>query len=361
MRKIINLNKNWLFSYEDTGLPSVVPENWEHIELPHTWNAVDSQDGNGSYERGRKWYARTFYTPVQPLGKGRVYIEILAAGQQAVVYVNGKEAACHEGGYSIFRADITQLCKEKGENLLVVACSNEHNDDIYPQTADFAFYGGLYRGVNLISVPEAHFDLDFYGGPGMKITPKPCENGDAVFEITSYTKNTDENFTILYSIYDAEEKEVASACRPAADSSVKICVPSAHKWDTEKPYLYKVTARLERRNETYDEISLHTGVRSFSCEPDKGFILNGRITPLRGVSRHQDRLYKGNALTREEQFEDAEIIKELGANTVRLAHYQHSQDFYDACDELGFVVWAEIPFISIMNKAPAPMKTVSVN
>ena len=352
MRKIINLNKNWLFSYEDTGLPSVVPENWEHIELPHTWNAVDSQDGNGSYERGRKWYARTFYTPVQPLGKGRVYIEILAAGQQAVVYVNGKEAACHEGGYSIFRADITQLCKEKGENLLVVACSNEHNDDIYPQTADFAFYGGLYRGVNLISVPEAHFDLDFYGGPGMKITPKPCENGDAVFEITSYTKNTDENFTILYSIYDAEEKEVASACRPAADSSVKICVPSAHKWDTEKPYLYKVTARLERRNETYDEISLHTGVRSFSCEPDKGFILNGRITPLRGVSRHQDRLYKGNALTREEQFEDAEIIKELGANTVRLAHYQHSQDFYDACDELGFVVWAEIPFISIMNQSP---------
>lgn len=186
----------------------------------------------------------------------------------------------------------------------------------------------------------------------MKITPKPCENGDAVFEITSYTKNTDENFTILYSIYDAEEKEVASACRPAADSSVKICVPSAHKWDTEKPYLYKVTARLERRNETYDEISLHTGVRSFSCEPDKGFILNGRITPLRGVSRHQDRLYKGNALTREEQFEDAEIIKELGANTVRLAHYQHSQDFYDACDELGFVVWAEIPFISIMNQSP---------
>lgn len=132
-----------------------------------------------------------------------------------------------------------------------------------------------------------------------------------------------------------------------------VYVPDAEKWEIDRPYLYTVTATLQRRNEAFDEISVRAGVRSFSCDPEKGFFINGRQTPLRGVSRHQDRLYKGNALSREEHYEDARLIKELGANTIRLAHYQHSQDFYDACDELGFIVWAEIPFISVFNTDPA--------
>lgn len=352
MRNVINLNKNWKFIQQDAGLPETLPADWQTIDLPHSWNAVDGQDGNGSYDRGKYWYAKTFETPKQPLPGGRVYVEILAAGQQATVYVNGKEAVYHEGGYSIFRADVTDLCKEEGENLLVVACSNEYKDSVYPQSADFTFYGGLYRGVNLISVPEAHFDLDYYGGPGFQVTPKPCDCGGATFDIVSYVKNTDENFTVLYSICDAEGKEVASACRPADDTAVSIYVPDAQKWEIDSPYLYTVKAVLQRRNEAYDEICTRAGVRSFSCDPDKGFIINGVETPLRGVSRHQDMLYKGNALTREDHYRDAEIIKELGANTIRLAHYQHSQDFYDACDEMGFIIWAEIPFISVFNKDP---------
>ncbi len=157
----------------------------------------------------------------------------------------------------------------------------------------------------------------------------------------------------MYSIWDADGREAASAVRPADETKVSIYVPDAVNWEIDAPYLYTVTAVLQRRNEAYDEVSARVGVRSFSCDPDKGFIINGVETPLRGVSRHQDRLYKGNALTREEHYEDAKIIKELGANTIRLAHYQHSQDFYDACDELGFIVWAEIPFISSMNQDPA--------
>lgn len=352
MRKVINLNKNWAFMQQDAGLPEVMPSDWTSVDLPHTWNAIDGHDGNGSYDKGRYWYAKTFETPKQPLGGGKVFVEFLAAGQQATVYVNGKEVAYHEGGYSAFRADITEVCKEEGENLLVVACSNERKESVYPQSADFTFYGGLYRGVNLISVPDAHFDLEYYGGPGIQVTPKPCECGGATFDVVSYVKEADENFTVLYSICDAEGKEVASACRPADSTAVTVYVPEVTKWEIDAPYLYTVTARLERRNETYDEISARVGVRSFSCDPNKGFIINGVETPLRGVSRHQDQLYKGNALTREDHFEDARIIKELGANTIRLAHYQHSQDFYDACDELGFVVWAEIPFISVMNKDP---------
>ena len=355
MRTAINLNHGWKFLQKNVGLPKVFPADWTDVDLPHTWNVVDGHDGNGSYDRGSCWYAKTFSTPRQPLPGGRVYVEVLAAGQQAAVYVNGEKVTYHEGGYSCFRADVTQLCKQDGENLLVINCSNEHKDSVYPQSADFTFYGGLYRGVNLISVPAAHFDLDYYGGPGLTVTPKPVENcsmGGAVFELKAYVKGADENFTVLYSIKDADGHEVAGACRPADDTAARLFVPDAHLWGIDDPYLYTVTAVLQRRNEACDEVTVKAGVRSFSCDPNKGFILNGVPTPLRGVSRHQDQLYKGNALTREDHYLDAKIIKELGANTIRLAHYQHSHDFYDACDELGFVVWAEIPFISVFNQDP---------
>ena len=353
MRTIIDLDQGWKFIREGAGLPTALPEHWQSVELPHTWNAVDGMDGGGNYYRGRCWYARTFEMPRQPLPGGRVYVEILAAGQQAAVYVNGRQAVYHEGGYSSFRADVTELCREDGENLLAVACDNSNKDSVYPQSADFTFYGGLYRGVNLISVPHTHFDLDHFGGPGLKVTHRPCPCGGAKFELESWVTDPDENFTVMYSIKNAEGHEVASAVRPADSTKVTVAVPNAHRWDIDDPYLYTVTATLQRRNEAYDEVSARVGVREFSCDPQKGFILNGAATPLRGVSRHQDKLYQGNALTRADHFEDARIIKELGANTIRLAHYQHSQDFYDACDQLGFAVWAEIPFISVFNQDPA--------
>ena len=352
MRNIINLNQDWRFIQEDAGLPNTLPSDWQQIDLPHTWNAVDGHDGNGSYDRGRFWYAKSFRKPVQPLEGGRVYVDIPAAGQQAEVFVNGTSVIYHEGGYSTFRADITDLCREDEDNLLVIACSNENKSSVYPQSADFTFYGGLYRGVNLISVPKTHFELEYYGGPGIQITPKPCEDGGAVFEMESWIAGGDENFTVMYSVLDARGKEVAAGVRPADDTKLTLYVPEAHLWEIDAPYLYTVTATLQRRNEAYDEVSARVGVRSFSCDPEKGFIINGKEIPLRGVSRHQDQLYKGNALTREDHYEDARLIKELGANTIRLAHYQHSQDFYDACDEMGFVVWAEIPFISVMNPDP---------
>lgn len=351
MRTVISLNEGWRFIREDAGLPETQPADWERVDLPHTWNAVDGQDGT-AYFRGRCWYARNFTAPKQPLTGGRLYVEVLAAGQQAAVYVNGMKAVYHEGGYSIFRADITELCRDEGENLLAIACDNSKKDSVYPQTADFTFYGGLYRGVHLISVPRVHFDLDYYGGPGLKATPELCESGGAVFKLESWICCPDENFTVAYSIFDMEGHEIAAAVRPAGDTAAAVYVPNITKWNVDAPYLYTVKAALLRRNEVWDEVSVRTDLRSFSCDAQKGFILNGTELPLRGVSRHQDWLYKGNALTKEEHYEDARLIKELGANTVRLAHYQHAQDFYDACDEIGFVVWAEIPFISSMNSDP---------
>ena len=343
MREIISLNENWTLSFPKGDHVT------EQVNLPHTWNAVDGNDGNGSYLRTTGVYTRTFEQPKQPREGGRTYVEVLAAALSATVKINGTVATTHEGGFSIFRADVTDLCHE-GENELTIEVSNEDTPSMYPASADFTFYGGLYRGVNLISVPNAHFDLDYYGGPGIMVTPVPTEDGGANFTIKSFVTNPADDLTVLYSIEDCFGREVASAVRGSAETEVTIYVPDAQLWSMDEPNLYTVTATLQRNNEAVDEIYANVGVRSFKVTPNEGFSINGVPTPLRGVSRHQDRVFEGNALTAEEHYEDAMLIKELGANTIRLAHYQHSQDFYDACDEIGFAVWAEIPFISVFKK-----------
>jgi beta-galactosidase len=351
MREIISLNENWTLSFPKGDHAT------EQVNLPHTWNAVDGNDGNGSYLRTTGVYTRTFTTPKQPREGGRTYVEVLAAALNSTVKVNGQVATTHEGGFSIFRADVTDLC-HAGENELTIEVSNEDTPSMYPSSADFTFYGGLYRGVNLISVPDAHFDLDYYGGPGMMVTPVPTEDGGANFTIKSFVTNPADDLTVMYSIEDCFGREVASAVRGSADTEVTIYVPDAQLWSMDEPNLYTVVATLQRNNEEVDEIAANVGVRSFKVTPDEGFSINGVPTPLRGVSRHQDRVFEGNALTAEEHYDDAMLIKELGANTIRLAHYQHSQDFYDACDEIGFAVWAEIPFISVFKKGEGAHKHV---
>ncbi len=351
MREIISLNENWTLSFPKGDHAT------EQVNLPHTWNAVDGNDGNGSYLRTTGVYTRTFTAPKQPREGGRTYVEVLAAALNSTVKVNGQVATTHEGGFSIFRADVTDLCHE-GENELTIEVSNEDTPSMYPSSADFTFYRGLYRGVNLISVPDAHFDLDYYGGPGMMVTPVPTEDGGANFTIKSFVTNPADDLTVMYSIEDCFGREVASAVRGSADTEVTIYVPDAQLWSMDEPNLYTVVATLQRNNEEVDEIAANVGVRSFKVTPDEGFSINGVPTPLRGVSRHQDRVFEGNALTAEEHYDDAMLIKELGANTIRLAHYQHSQDFYDACDEIGFAVWAEIPFISVFKKGEGAHKHV---
>ncbi len=351
MREIISLNENWTLSFPKGDHAT------EQVNLPHTWNAVDGNDGNGSYLRTTGVYTRTFTAPKQPREGGRTYVEVLAAALNSTVKVNGQVATTHEGGFSIFRADVTDLCHE-GENELTIEVSNEDTPSMYPSSADFTFYGGLYRGVNLISVPNAHFDLDYYGGPGMMVTPVPTEDGGANFTIKSFVTNPADDLTVMYSIEDCFGREVASAVRGSGDTEVTIYVPDAQLWSMDEPNLYTVIATLQRNNEEVDEIAANVGVRSFKVTPDEGFSINGVPTPLRGVSRHQDRVFEGNALTAEEHYDDAMLIKELGANTIRLAHYQHSQDFYDACDEIGFAVWAEIPFISVFKKGEGAHKHV---
>ena len=349
MRTVKNLNKFWMFKKDVTQPPASLPGEWEFVDLPHTWNASDGQDGGNDYYRGSCCYVRSFD---RPLGD-RIYLETEAAANTAEVYINGMKAGRHEGGYSIFRMDITDLLKEEN-NLLAILVDNSPMDHVYPQVADFTFYGGLYRGVNLIGVADSHFDLDYLGSRGITVSSE-IDGGHAVLTLEAFLTNPAEDLSVCFEIRDREGRMAGRAVCPANPAvKTKLMLMNPHLWQgVEDPYLYELKAHLVRRNEVIDEVSTRFGVRSFKVDPQKGFILNGKPMPLRGVSRHQDILGAGNALTPAQHLADMELIREIGANTVRLAHYQHSQEFYDACDEAGMVVWAEIPFISVMNEDPA--------
>lgn len=331
MRTILNFNDNWLFSKTDT-IPDTLPASWEQVTLPHTWNAEDGQDGGNDYWRGTAVYCKAFDRPAH---EGAVVLEFSGAAMVADVYVNGQHLTHHEGGYSTFRVDITHALQEK--NLLCVAVNNAPSNRVYPQKADFTFYGGLYRAVHMILVPEQHFELCKDGTPGMKITPVVSEDLSTATVTVETWQVGEGNVTV----------EIAGESRtvPSVDghASLEFVLNKVHLWNGVKdPYLYTAKATFGE-----DEISLPFGCRTIAFDAEKGFFLNGKSYPLRGVSRHQDRKGLGNALTLQEHEEDMELIRSMGANTIRLAHYQHAQEFYDLCDRYGMVVWAEIPYITL--------------
>jgi len=357
MRKTLPLSTDWYFKQNadrTAHAPKKAGHDFQAVSLPHTWNALDGQDGGFDYARCASWYYRT--VQVKPQKGERVYLEFLGANAICKVYANGKEIAEHKGGFSAFRCDITNHI-HFGKVKLAVLCDNGENKEVYPQTADFTFFGGLYRGVNIITVPETHFDLDYYGTPGVAVTPKVNEDGSADIKLDAYVTNAKAGQKVRFTVEEhLVETDAAQAC------SASVHLENPHLWNgREDPYLYSVTAELlDADGLTLDEVTQRFGVRTFSVDPEKGFFLNGKPYPLHGVSRHQDRLDMGWAITEKEHREDMELIAEVGANTVRLAHYQHSQTFYDLCDEYGMVVWAEIPFISnFMDNEAARQNTAS--
>ena len=323
MREIVNINKDWKFSKDD--------KVFEDISLPHTWNNIDGTDGGNDYYRGRCHYVKT-------LGKlnddRRVYIEFNGVSQTCEVYLNDVLVCSHKGGYSTFRCDITDYLKE--DNRLDVYVSNAKVFDVYPQQADFTFYGGIYRDVNLIFVPSSHFELDYFGSKGIKVTPKIVDE-HAEVEVEVYLKNG-EGKEVTFELLNENKTCLVEDNK----ASVTFIIDNPHRWNgLEDPYLYEVKAKLEE-----DEVSTKFGVREIRFDPNTGFYLNGKKYLLRGVSRHQDRANKGCALSKEDHEEDIRLITEMGATAIRLAHYQHDQYFYDLCDKEGFIVWAEIPYIS---------------
>ena len=341
MREILNFNAEWKFSKTATEIPAAIDESWESINLPHSWNAIDGQDGGNDYYRGTAYYVKAFKKSDLPVAE-KYFIELRGANSSADVYLNGEKLCHHDGGYSTFRADLTANLSE--ENLLAVAVDNSPNERVYPQMADFTFYGGLYRDVNIVCVNSSHFDLEYFGGNGIQVTPE-IDGNNAKVEVKVYLTNKKENQKIKYTIYDHEEKPLYE-CETEEEVAL-FNIENVHLWHGRKdPYLYCCEAELIEDGQVIDNVCTRFGCRSFKIDPENGFILNGEEYPLRGVSRHQDRWGIGNALLPEHHKEDIDLICEVGATTIRLAHYQHDQYFYDLCDEKGLVIWAEIPYIS---------------
>ena len=321
-------------------------DEWETVALPHTWNALDGQDGGADYDRGAYTYYLTLPEPTR--GKHQ-YIQFDGVNHIASVYAQNTLLGVHEGGFSTFRFDLTDVMAAGCRELRVVADNGPSH--VYPQQADFTFFGGIYRTVCFLEVEPAHFDLMYHGTDGVFLTPQ----ADGTVWIQARTVNADD-CVIVCSIVDPAGQEVMRKSTPAQPvTELEGIVAELKLWDgLDAPNCYTVQLTLtDADGNELDQIETSFGFRTFFADPDEGFFLNGKHYPLRGVSRHQDRPNKGWAISRADHEEDLALIKEIGANYIRLAHYQHDAYFYDLCDRAGMVLWAEIPLITVFMKDKA--------
>lgn len=339
----------WEFTIPDQG------GDWSKVTLPHSWNAVDGDDGGDNYFRGEGRY-RTSFDVAEGLGDRRVFIHVGAANEIAEVFVNGRSVGTHEGGYSAFRFDITDAMVA-GRNEVEITVSNAAHG-LPPIVADFTFFGGLYRDVSLIDVAPTHIDLGDHGGPGVYLDTReitPTEARIAARVKLANAGAADQVLDLEVALRDDTGHTVTTQTTrltlPAGarqDRQLDLTVPDPRLWQgRDDPYLYSVVTTLrDEAGALLDEVTEPLGIREIAIDPQQGFVLNGQPMPLRGVSYHQDVEENGFAATQAQKERDFAIMDELGANSVRLAHYQHSRSVYDLADRHGMVTWAEIPVIS---------------
>lgn len=364
------LEGEWSFIGADlTAEQAMQNTEWETVHIPHTWNNLDGQDGGDNYRRGKGWYKYSF--DVKKNDTLDYYIEFLGVNSVADVYINGQHLGQHRGGYTLFRFDLTDVLID-GVNTLLVCADNSPFPDVIPLSADFTFFGGIYREVNLITVPKTHFALDNFGSSGIKLSydNSPEIRNHATLRVAAMVAGNTDNLKLKVELsvpteFDgcaniektefkidavtAREKNTVAEKTVDVNGSAVACtlgIESPHLWNGKKdPFRYKVVCTLIKNDEETDRVEKYIGFRYFEIKAHKGFFLNGQSYPLRGVNRHQDRLNMGNAITYKEHDEDFAMIYEIGANAIRLAHYPHHPHFYELCDKYGLLVWAEIPFV----------------
>ncbi len=365
-RHVVALAEGWRFLRADApGAEGVAFDDraWARVRVPHTWNAVDGADGGNDYYRGIGWYRRRQTIAGSEAGR-RLYVEFDGANLETTLFVNGREAGRHAGGYARFRFDVTPLVKLGASNVFAVKVTNAVNKNVPPRSADYTFFGGLYRDARLVSVDPTHLDLDSFGSSGVLAFPVSVTREVATVSVRAAVTNAGEG------VREAEVRvtlRVPGAGKPVAEASTHVSlaakgtvekslalqVAAPHLWDgVRDPFLYGVDVEVIVGGRVVDVVTEPLGLRFFDFDAQAGFSLNGVPLALRGVNRHQDREGKGWALAPRDHDEDMALIREVGANAVRLAHYQHSQYFYDLCDKYGLVVWAEIPVVNSAGGGP---------
>jgi beta-galactosidase len=364
VRYSLSLNPGWRYFGGDATNAEILDfddSHWTIINVPHTWNAQDTEDDEAGYSRGVGWYRRTLNLPHELKGK-RLFIYFEGANQITTVFVNGKLAGKHKGGYTAFAFDITDLIqfestKGKNANLIAVKIDNSADKNIPPLSADFDFYGGIYRNVWLIATDPIHFDLLDHGSSGIYVDTPTISAEAAVARIRAQVVNNDSqsrDVRLAATLQDANGGVIAQT-----DSSQEIgsgkefefklqtnSIPHPHLWSPDNPYLYTLESRLYQNGHLLDEVDIPVGFRWFRIDPNEGFFLNGAPLKLHGVNKHQDYAGIGNAVPDSLAIRDMQIIKDMGANFVRLAHYPQSRAVLDAADRLGLIIWEEIPIVN---------------
>jgi len=336
---------------------------WSEVTLPHTWNAVDGQQGGNAYYRGVGWYRR--HVTVDPAHAGRrLFLELDGANLVAEVFVDGASLGVHRGGYARFRFDVTDAVGVGRDAVVAVKVDNAYHVDIAPLDADFSFFGGLYRPVRLVVTDPVHVTLLDHGSPGVYVRTDRVSAASADVQVTAVVRNDGDaaaTVTVTARILDATGTEVqamSSEQAVAAGADARLVgtatLAAPHLWDGRRdPYLYAVRVETRVGDALTDVVTEPLGVRAFAIDPARGFSLNGQPLDLHGVNKHQDRLDLGWAIGDAQQDEDIALIEELGATAVRAAHYQHAQRFYDLADRRGLIVWAEIPVVNRITASPA--------
>ncbi len=384
MSAIYNFNNNWLFS----KLPSengadVLPvdrmdfddSGWEEVALPHTYNDKDGAsgrtgvcEGGEHYYRGLTCYRKHFIADVTALKNKRIFMEFGGANTITEFFMNGKFVGKHEGGYSLFRFDITDYLSD--DNLIAVKVSNAPTDYIAPITdqGDFTKMGGIYRDVKLIITEKTHIDLMDYGSSGIYITPENITADKSDIDVLVKLANDDTNekaLTVTAEILDEKNSTVAvtaseislpAGTKTSVNLSTKVTEPVL--WNAiENPYLYKAVITVSQGENILDKAEESFGIRTYHIDREKGFFLNGKHLDLHGVNYHQDSFENGWAMTDSQRERDYKMMLDMGCNSVRMAHYQHCKNEYDLCDRYGLTVWAEI---GIVNKMSPDNNTLAI-
>ena len=363
-----SINSVWRFHKGDVegAVADIDAEKWEIVNIPHTWNASDAFDEEPGYYRGVGWYTKALKVPMEWKGK-KVVISFEGANQTTDVFVNGTAVGNHIGGYTAFSFDLSEHLEYGEINTIAVKVDNSMDSDVPPLSADFTFYGGIYRNVRIIVAESVHFDLTNNASDGIFIETPEVNEQNAKVNIRGNVENSTSDtrrVTIETLIVDKNNKLITSksvtkTLDPDSKTDFQIedlSISNPKLWSPDNPYLYQVSTIIKEDREdgaVLDKLVLPLGLRWIDFDAEGKFLLNGKPLKLIGTNRHQDFQGEGNALSDDYHYNDYKHIKELGFNFVRLAHYPQAPEVYRTCDELGILVWSEIPIVNAITESEA--------